>query len=48
MLMNGDYSKVARELLGHSDISMKLNRYSHVTMDTQQEAADRLARLLGR
>jgi integrase len=36
-----------QERLGHSDISMTLNRYSHVSMDMQRDAADRLAALLG-
>lgn len=47
MLANGEHPKVVQERLGHSDIAMTLNRYSHVTMDMQREAADRLARLLG-
>ena len=47
MLESGEHPKVVQERLGHSDISMTLNRYSHVTMDMQREAADRMARLLG-
>lgn len=46
MLANGEHPKIVQERLGHSDISMTLNRYSHVTMDMQREAADRLARAL--
>lgn len=46
MLANGEHPKIVQERLGHSDISMTLNRYSHVTMDMQREAADRLADLL--
>lgn len=48
MLEDGTHPKIVQERLGHSDISMTLNRYSHVTMDMQREAADRLSdRLLG-
>lgn len=47
MLANGEHPKIVQERLGHSDISMTLNRYSHVSMDMQREAADRLAALLG-
>jgi integrase len=46
MLANGEHPKIVQERLGHSDISMTLNRYSHVTMDMQRDAADRLAELL--
>jgi integrase len=31
-----------QERLGHADISMTLNRYSHVTPDMQRAAADTL------
>lgn len=47
MLANGEHPKIVQERLGHSDISMTLNRYSHVTMDMQRDAVDRLERLLG-
>lgn len=47
MLANGEHPKIVQERLGHSDISMTLNRYSHVTMDMQRDAAERLERLLG-
>lgn len=46
MLANGEHPKIVQERLGHSDISMTLNRYSHVTMDMQRDAVDRLERLL--
>ncbi len=42
MLANGEHPKIVQERLGHSDVSMTLNRYSHVTMHMQREAADRL------
>ncbi|HKP51498.1 MAG TPA: site-specific integrase [Chloroflexia bacterium] len=46
MLANGEHPKIVQERLGHSDVSMTLNRYSHVTMDMQKEAASRLDKLL--
>ena len=46
MLSNGVHPKIVQERLGHSDISMTLNRYSHVSMDMQREASDQLAELL--
>jgi integrase len=41
------HPKIVQVRLGHSDISMTLNLYSHVSMSMQQEAAERLERLLG-
>jgi integrase len=46
-LADGQHPKIVQERLGHSDISMTLNRYSHVSMSMQQEAAERLEQLLG-
>jgi integrase len=46
MLANGEHPKIVQEALGHSDIGMTLNRYSHVTMNMQKEAASRLDRLV--
>jgi integrase len=46
MLANGEHPKIVQERLGHADVSMTLNRYSHVTMDMQRDAADRLDVLL--
>jgi integrase len=43
----GEHPQIVQERLGHSDISMTLGRYSHVTMDMQREAAVRMAVLLG-
>jgi hypothetical protein len=34
------YWQIVRERLGRADISMILNRYSHVTPDRQRSAAD--------
>lgn len=41
MLKLGEHPKVVSERLGHSNIQMTLNRYSHVTIDMQEEASDR-------
>ncbi len=46
MLANGEHPKIVQERLGHADISMTLNRYSHVTMSMQRDAANRLDALL--
>lgn len=42
LLANGEHPKVVSERLGHSDVGITLNRYSHVTPDMQRGAADRL------
>ena len=47
MLAEGVHPKIIQERLGHSDISMTLNRYSHVSMDMQRGDADTVDRLLG-
>jgi integrase len=36
------HPKIVQERLGHVDISMALNRYSHVTPDMQRLATDAL------
>jgi integrase len=46
MLMNGTNPKIVQERLGHSDISMTLNTYSHVLPSMQDEAADKLDELV--
>jgi integrase len=46
MLANGEHPKKVQERLGHANISITLDRYSHVTMDMQREAAERLDALL--
>ena len=46
MLQNGIHPKVVQERLGHSDISMTLNTYSHVMPGMQEEAAGKLDELL--
>ena len=46
MLDNGVHPKIVRDQPGHSDMSITLDRYSHVTMDMQREIADRLDSIL--
>jgi integrase len=46
MLENGAHPKIVQERLGHSDIAMTLNRYSHVMPGMQRDVTDRLAALL--
>ena len=40
LLAQGIHPKIIQERLGGSNISMTLDRYSHVTMDMQRVAAD--------
>jgi integrase len=47
MLANAKYPQVVHVRLGHSDISMMPGRCSHVSVDMQREATDRLERRLG-
>lgn len=42
LLAQGVHPKIVQERLGHADISVTLNRYSHATMDMQRDAADKL------
>jgi integrase len=46
-LADGENPKVIQQRLGHADISMTLNRYSHVTTAMQHAATERLEKLLG-
>jgi integrase len=46
MLQQGIHPKVVQERLGHSDISMTLNTYSHVLPSMQEEAAEKMDELL--
>ncbi len=46
MLAQGEHPRVVMETLGHSQISMTMNTYSHVTPSLQRDAADRMERLL--
>lgn len=42
LLGQGVHPKVVQERLGHADIAMTMNLYSHVTADMQRNAADML------
>ncbi|CAN5692506.1 site-specific integrase [soil metagenome] len=48
LLAEGVHPKIVQERLGHSDIAMTLNLYSHVTPDMQQAAADAIETALSR
>jgi integrase len=39
-------ARVAMEILGHSQIALTMNTYSHVAPEVSREAADRMARAL--
>lgn len=42
----GVHPKQVQEMLGHADVSITLDIYSHVTEDMHREAAERIGRLL--
>lgn len=42
LLAQGVHPRVVMEVLGHSDISLTLNTYSHVIPDLQREAASKM------
>jgi len=42
MLQQGIHPKVVQKRLGHSDISLTLNTYSHVLPPMQEEAAEKM------
>jgi integrase len=46
MLKQGIHPKIVQERLGHSDISMTLNTYSHVLPTMQDEAAEKMDEIL--
>ena len=46
MLQQGVHPKIVQERLGHSDITLTLNTYSHVLPAMQEEAASKLDELL--
>lgn len=46
MLLEGINPKIVQERLGHSDISLTLNTYSHVLPSMQEEAAEKMDELL--
>ncbi len=47
LLSEGVHPKVVQEMLGHSNISMTMDVYSHVLPSMQQEAVGRLNNILG-
>jgi integrase len=47
MLSMGLSPKVAQERFGHSDVSVTMGIYSHVTPETRREAARVIENLLG-
>ena len=46
MLQEGTNPKVVQERLGHADISLTLNTYSHVLPSMQEEVAEKMDELL--
>src|SRR5262249_34574833 len=46
LLAEGVHGKIVQERLGHANIAMTLDLYSHVTADMQRHAADRLDAVL--
>ena len=48
LLQKGVHPKVVSEILGHSQISLTLDTYSHVLLTLKAEAADTMQEALGR
>src|SRR5712691_1785309 len=48
LLVQGVSPRVVMDLLGHSQIGLTMNTYSHVIPDLRRDAADRMQDLLGR
>lgn len=46
MLLSGTNIKVVSERLGHSDIKISMNRYSHVLEEMDKEASKNLTNIL--
>ena len=46
MLLNNEHPKVVQEMLGHSNIRITMDTYSHVQEGMQREAVDRLGSLV--
>jgi hypothetical protein len=46
MLQQGTHPKIVQERLGHSDISLTLNTYSHVLPSKQEEAPEKMDEIL--
>ena len=47
LLAQGVHPRTAMEILGHSQISLTMNTYSHVSPELQREAADQMDAVLG-
>jgi integrase len=41
-----EHPKVVQDLLGHSQISLTLDTYSHASMDLKRRAAEKLDKIL--
>jgi integrase len=48
LLAQGVHKRVVMEILGHSQIAMTMNTYTHVTAQLQRDAADQLDALFAR
>jgi integrase len=48
LLVQGVSPRVVMEVLGHSEIALTMNAYSHVVPELQREAADRMQAILER
>jgi len=46
LLSSGENIKVVSERLGHADVALTLNTYTHVLPDMQEEATAKLESLL--
>jgi integrase len=46
MLQSGVHPKVVQERLGHADIKVTLNTYSHVLPSMQEDAAEKISKLI--
>jgi integrase len=46
LLVQGVHAKVVMEILGHSDIRLTLNTYSHVVEQLQEDAARQMSAVL--
>ena len=46
LLVQGVSPRVVMEVLGHSEVGMTLNTYSHVIPQLRREAAERMNQLL--
>ena len=47
LLAQGTHPRTVMEILGHSDISLTMNTYSHVVPQVMREAAEKIDAVLG-